>query len=79
MIDFDSVHDWFPNLSGLLNDHVPAEVIARIQTASLEFFEDARKLLFQLADREAIIDATLAWIRSDTIVGYHGTSEDGPE
>ncbi len=38
-----------------------------------EYIEDARDLLFNLADRDAIIDATLEWIRSSTVAGYHGT------
>jgi hypothetical protein len=37
------------------------------------------KLLFELADREAIIDKTLAWLRSETIVAYHGTRLIGAE
>jgi hypothetical protein len=57
-----------------LKDHISADVAAAL--AVHEHEEDAHamlKLLFELADRDAIIDKTLAWLRSETIVAYHGT------
>jgi hypothetical protein len=43
------------------------------RSGAAEVIEDARDLLFKLSNREAIVDAALAWIRSTTVLGYHGT------
>ncbi len=37
-----------------------------------EFVEDALDILFEHADRDAVIDATLDWVRSGKLIGYHG-------
>jgi hypothetical protein len=73
MIDFDSIDNWAPELAAALSGHVPDSVAPELAAAAPEFVEDARDLLFELTDRDAVIDATLAWIRSIEIVGYHGT------
>lgn len=38
-----------------------------------EFVEDALDILFEHSDRDAVVDATLDWLRSGEIIGYHGT------
>jgi hypothetical protein len=73
MIDFDDIDDWAPKLASALSQHVPDSVAPQLAVAQPEFIEDARDLLFELTDRDAVIDVTLAWIRSTEIVGYHGT------
>jgi hypothetical protein len=73
MIDFDSIDDWAPQLAEVLKNYVPASVKAALVAATPRYVEDARDLLFRLADRDVIVDATLAWIRSSSIAGYHGT------
>lgn len=42
-------------------------------SAAPGYIEDARDLLFDLTDRDAIIDATLGWIRSTKVAGHHGS------
>ena len=73
MIDFDNIDDWAQKLTAVLQDHLPKAIDSALVDAAPEFIEDACDLLFDLTDRDVIIDATLAWIRSTTIVGYHGT------
>lgn len=73
MIDFDSIDDWAPSLAHALRDCVPADVGALLQTAQPRYVEDALDILFQHSDRDAIIDATLAWLGENTIAGYHGS------
>lgn len=73
MIDFDDIDDWAPKLAAALSPHVPDSIGPKLAAAALEFVEDARDLLFDLAGRDAVIDAALDWIRSTKIVGYHGS------
>ncbi|HBB89525.1 MAG TPA: hypothetical protein DC047_18120 [Blastocatellia bacterium] len=71
MVDFDEIDNWDSGLSAALSPHLPNSVGATLETAAPEYVEDARDLLFELTDRDAIIDATLTWIRSTKIAGYH--------
>ena len=73
MVEFDDIDNWTSDLAAALSEHVPISVARKIAAASPEFVEDARDKLFELMDRNTIIDATLDWIRSTEIVGYHGT------
>lgn len=73
MLDFDCIDDWTQQLSVALEDHLHDGVVSALVGAAPEFIEDARDLLFELTDKDAIIDATLTWIRSTQVVGYHGT------
>lgn len=73
MVDFDDIDDWAPGLAAALSRHVPDSVGPKIAAAAPEYVEDAQALLFNLTDRDAVIDATLEWIRSTRIVGYHGS------
>jgi hypothetical protein len=73
ILDFDNIDEWATDLAEVLEVNVSKGAQAQIAAANPEFIEDSRDLLFDLAGREMIIDATLAWIRSAKIYGYHGT------
>ena len=73
MIDFDEIDDWAPELSDVLSQCVPHTFERRVADAAPEYVEDALDLLFESAGRDVVIDATLAWIRSSTVAGYHGS------
>lgn len=73
MIDFDDIDDWVPELSDALSQCVPHAFERGVADAASECVEDALDLLFEAADRNAVIDATLAWIRSSRVMGYHGS------
>ena len=73
MIDFDEIDDWAPGLSEVLSQHVPDSFRTRVADAAPEYIEDALDLLFDATGRNAAIDATLAWIGSSRVVGYHGS------
>jgi hypothetical protein len=48
-------------------------ILSSIRRENPQYVEDARDLLFKLVGRDHMIDATLEWLRSSTIAGYHGT------
>src|SRR5215212_7178471 len=79
MIDFDGIDDWAPEMSDVLSQCVPDSFERRVADAAPEYVEDALDLLFESAGRYAVIDATLAWIRSSTVAGYHGSRLTGEE
>lgn len=72
-IDFDAIDDWAPPLRSVLQDLLPPEIENVLVSRRPEFVEDALDILFEHSDRDAVIDATLDWVRSGKIVGYHGT------
>jgi hypothetical protein len=73
VVDFDTIRQWSPSLRKALSHHVSDEVITEIARRRPEFVTDARKLLFELAGRDGVINASLEWIRSSAVVAYHGT------
>lgn len=73
MVNFDDIDDWAPKFAVALSLYVPASVGLKLAAAAPKYIEDARDLLFELTARDAVIDATLTWIRSTEIAGYHGS------
>lgn len=73
MIDFDNIDDWAPLLAFALREHVPVSIYPELIAATPQYIEDARALLFELTDKEAVLDATLTWLRGNTLSGYHGS------
>jgi hypothetical protein len=73
MIDFDSIDDWAPKLTDALSQCVPDSIREVMAGMSPEFVEDSKATLLALAPRDAVIAATLDWVRSDTIAAYHGS------
>jgi hypothetical protein len=73
MLNFDDIGDWAPELSSALRRHVTKAVQIRMVAAKSRYVEDARNLLLKLTLRDEIIDATIDWIRSQEIAGYHGS------
>ena len=73
MINYDDIDVWAPSLDVALASIVPEQVRAALVQAQPEYVEDALDLLLQLAGRDAVIDATLEWIRLNAIAGYHGS------
>ena len=73
MIDYDIIEEWSPSLSVALSERLPQDISNLLAARAPKFAEDARDILFDLGDRDAIIDATLEWIRSSTVAGYHGS------
>src|SRR3954471_4422338 len=73
MIDYDRIEGWFNSLRVALSAVVTERTLSSIQNSKPNFVEDSRDTLFKFAERDAVIDATLDWLRSSTIAGYHGT------
>lgn len=73
MIDFDEIDDWEPKLSLALNPHVSDSVCQWLIEANPRFVEDAGDLLLSHTDRDAVVNATLDWLSSETIAGFHGS------
>lgn len=73
MIIFDDIEAWEPKLAAVLHPYLPESVDLKLKAASPKYLEDARDVLLNLTDRDAVIDAMLAWISSEKIAGYHGS------
>lgn len=73
MLDFDNIDDWAPKLAAALRPHVQNSVKQMLVEPKPEYIENALTLLFQLTDRDAVIDAVLDWLRSRKIACYHGS------
>lgn len=73
MLDFDNFETWGPQLTDAFGGLASKSVLNRLVTAKPEFVEDALNLFFTLTDRDKVIDATLAYIQSTTVAGYHGS------
>lgn len=78
-IDFDRVEEWEANLRLALASCTTPEILGKIAKSAPEYVEDARDQLFQYCGRDRVIDATLNWIRSNTLNAYHGTRLTGDE
>lgn len=72
-IDFDDGATWIGPLGEALQDLLPADVATRIQAANPEYVEDALDALFEIANRNQIIEHTLDFVRKGSVIGYHGT------
>jgi hypothetical protein len=75
MLDFDNIDDWASKLTAALRPYVPNYVEQKLVEAVPEYMyiEDVQDKLFDLTDRDAIIDAVVDWLRSKNIAGYHGS------
>jgi len=72
-IEFDNIDEWAPELSATLKHHISDHLVLALTKTTPKYFEDARDLLFEHADKEKIIDDMLVWFRSKQVIGYHGT------
>lgn len=73
VIDFDNIDEWATSLENVLRPLMTDSAWEKLTKAKLQYIEDTRDLLFELANREKVIDTTLDWICSKKVAGYHGT------
>ena len=73
MIDFDAIDRWEPLLAEKLMPLIPTAVVDKVVAAEPDELRDARNLLLDASCRTALIDATVGWVNSVTVAGYHGT------
>lgn len=75
MIDFDNIDDWAPKLNTAIRRYVPDTVKQALieATPEYEWTDDVQKKLFELTNRDMVIDAVIAWIQSNEVAGYHGS------
>jgi hypothetical protein len=73
LLDFDSIDDWFPLLTSVLDPLLPPDISRHLARQAPEFIEDARDLVFQCADRNEITEAIIHWLQSSQLLAYHGT------
>ena len=73
MVDFDNNCIWGPLLTKAVGSLLPNAAREKLLAEKFEFVEDALNLLFSCTNREKIIKATLEWIRTTTVAGYHGS------
>ncbi len=73
MIDFDNISQWSPSLSKWLYQYLPYDTEDRLQKLHYEYIEDVLDNLFSLSDKTIIIQQTIEWIKSSSLIGYHGS------
>jgi hypothetical protein len=73
LIDFDDIDQWEPELTAVLQPFLPESIFPAMAASAPQDVEDALDLLFNMLDRDAVIDSTVNWIRSTNIAGYHGS------
>ena len=73
MLDFDDNSKWGPQLTAAFGNLLSTQAVETLTAAKPEYIEDAYDLLFSCTDKQQIVDATLAWIRSMKVAGYHGS------
>ncbi len=73
LIDFDDIDQWGADLAAVLHPLLPESIGLAIAASTPQYIEDALNLLFDVTDRNAVIDSTVNWIRSTNIAGYHGS------
>ena len=73
MIVFDDIDIWQPSLTDVLTLLVPPAFVEEAIDAAPETIQDACELVLGSTCREMIMDATLGWISSKMVAGYHGT------
>ncbi len=73
MFDFDGIDGWEPRLTEIVRGIVPDSFGAMLLEANPQSVWNARDLLFDLPELDALIDATVRWLRSTKIAGYHGS------
>ena len=72
-IDFDDIDQWEMSLSAELDHLLPQSIGQDMVASAPQYIEDALDLLFNMSDRNAVIDSTLNWVRTTSILGYHGS------
>lgn len=75
-MNFDDRRTWWAGLSSALDEHVGPSVRAKVAAASHDTYHDACEMLLSCSDREAVLDAAIKWIQSNTVGAYHGTRLD---
>ena len=73
MLDFDDNSTWGPQLTAAFGNLLSTQAVETLTAAKPKYIEDAYDLLFSCTDKQQIVDATLAWIRSMKVAGYHGS------
>ncbi|WP_435403462.1 hypothetical protein [Halomonas sp. MA07-2] len=82
MIEFDAIDVWGDQLDDVLRPIVSIAALEKIRAQKFEYVEDARQMLFELSERDEIVEAILVWLLSGTLAAYHGsrlTDEDVAE
>jgi hypothetical protein len=75
MFDFDAIDQWGPSLSSDLAEIVPDTAYAFLRDRRPKTFEEYRDTLFEAPGvrPSAIIAATANWLRSQSVIAYHGS------
>ncbi len=71
MLDFDNIDYWAPRLTAGLRQHVPNSIEQKLVEAApeYEYINDVLDKFFDLADRDVVLKAVVAWLRSEEIAG----------
>ena len=71
--DFDTIHEWEPHITKVLTPLLPADIVERVRQEKPKYVEDARDIVIQHGDINAIGMAIVEWLKRSTVIAYHGT------
>jgi hypothetical protein len=73
IFDFDQIEAWGPRLRNRLAPLLSADPGATIFARTPDYIEDAADILYGLTSRAALNESVAAWIKGQSVRGYHGT------
>lgn len=73
MIDYDHFHEWEPGLRAALAQCIKPRILDALSQQAFEYSDEALDWLYVQGDRDSIINTTLAWLRSNSLLVSHGT------
>lgn len=79
LFDYDDIDDWAPRLAVALQPLLPGDIAQRLRNADPHYVEDARDLLLESGDHDAIATTVLSFIAASTVAAYHGTRVDAAD
>jgi hypothetical protein len=75
-IDIDRIEEWAPALARELAELLPPDLATIRATTRPELYSDARELLFGNGEIQEAALKCAEWIRSNSVLAYHGTRLD---
>lgn len=77
--DFDSIANWGPRLTSALSGVVSEDLRGEMCRPELASIGDEMDVLLTRADPARLTEATRSWLRTQRVIGYHGSRLSEPE
>lgn len=76
MIDFDDLNSWENQLNFIMKKYMSDEVCCKLTLLPIKYYDVTASVLLKLLGKDKMkqaIDDILVWIKSSSVIGYHGT------